>query len=103
MSKQTKQPDEIESWIQQVAYAHSDSKSTKDQYRNVMKKYSEFTGMTAEQIIKDYEKNEKLNISERTLKRKHSKKNPTIYNKTKKRRTTAGINKNNGWSDNELL
>ena len=74
MSKQTKQPDEIEAWIQQVAYAHSDSKSTKDQYRNVMKKYSDSKGMSAEQIIQDYEKNEKLNISERTIKRKHSKK-----------------------------
>jgi len=68
------QPNQIEVWLNSVAYGHSQSKATRDLYKSVWRRFSKFADMTAEETIKDYEKAEKKHIPERTIKRKHSQK-----------------------------
>lgn len=66
-------PNEIDLWLNSVAYEHSQSKATHEQYKRVFNEYTNTIGMTPKQIITDYENADRNNISERTIKRKHAK------------------------------
>jgi integrase len=57
----------IETWLSQVAYSHSQSKSTEHSYRNIMAEYCKFQNTTPEKILAEYE-----TIEEKIFKHKHT-------------------------------
>ncbi len=59
--------DVVANWLKSVAYSHSQSKATEDQYKRVWEQFSGFIGRTAEEIIADYEASD-----DRTFKRKYA-------------------------------
>jgi site-specific recombinase XerC len=59
--------DPVEDWLNSVAYSHSQSKATEVQYKRVWERFSTDIGMTAEEIIKDYERS-----NDRNVMRKHA-------------------------------
>jgi len=58
----------IETWLNNVAYSHSQSKNTEISYRHGLRKFLNFIGKTPEQILEDYE-----NTTDREFKRKYAK------------------------------
>lgn len=48
--------DPVESWIDSVAYSHSESKSTEDVYKRSLERFCQFIGKTPKQILEEYEK-----------------------------------------------
>ncbi len=60
-------PNPIETWLSEVAYSHSNSNGTRIAYKKAMEMYCEFTGLTPEQILSDYE-----NMDEKRFKHKHT-------------------------------
>lgn len=56
-----------DAWINQVAYSHSDSKSTEYGYKKSLGEFCEYIHMTPEQILAEYETSD-----ERKFKRKHT-------------------------------
>lgn len=50
-----KQFDPLESWLNNVAYSHSDSKSTRINYKYNMERFCAFIDKTPKEIVKDYE------------------------------------------------
>ena len=59
--------DPVEDWLNSVAYSHSQSKATEDQYKRVWERFSNDIEMTAEEIIDDYERS-----NDRNVMRKHA-------------------------------
>jgi site-specific recombinase XerD len=59
--------DPVGAWLTLVSYSHSQSKSTEEQYKRVWGRFSHSTGMTAEQILADYE-----NLGETIARKKHA-------------------------------
>lgn len=59
--------DVISNWLNSVAYSHSQSKATEEQYKRVWERFSRFLGKTAEEIITEYDA-----IDDRTFKRKYA-------------------------------
>jgi integrase len=57
----------VDAWIDNVAYAHSKSESTANQYRRNMAKFCSFIGKTPTQILGDYER-----LSDREFRRKYA-------------------------------
>ena len=64
----------IDFWLKAVSYSHSRSKGTEVTYRLKINRYCDFIGQTPEQIVNDYERAEKGEISERTVMRQHNQK-----------------------------
>ena len=64
----------IQIWLNSVAYSHSQSKATEEQYKKVIRKYTKFIKQTPEQIIQEYENTEQNHTPERTIMRKNSQK-----------------------------
>jgi site-specific recombinase XerD len=60
----------VDIWLSQMSFSHSNSEKTKRNYRYYFKKFEEFAGAKAEQIIADYEK-----LDDKQFKRKYT---PTI-------------------------
>jgi integrase len=54
--------DPVEDWLNSVAYSHSQSKATEDQYKRVWERFSTDIGMTAQEIIADYERSDDRNV-----------------------------------------
>jgi integrase len=50
-----KQLDPVAKWLNSVAYSHSQSKATEDQYKRVWEQFSSFIEMSGKEIIADYE------------------------------------------------
>jgi site-specific recombinase XerD len=61
------QHDPVGTWLTLVSYSHSQSKSTEEQYKRVWGRFSQSTGMTAKQILADYE-----NLGETIARKKHA-------------------------------
>ena len=61
------QNDVVANWLSSVAYSHSQSKATEEQYKRVWERFSGFTGVTASQILAEYERSD-----DRTFKRKYA-------------------------------
>jgi site-specific recombinase XerD len=61
------QHDPVGTWLTLVSYSHSQSKSTEEQYKRVWGRFSHSTGMTAKQILADYE-----NLGETIARKKHA-------------------------------
>jgi len=59
--------DVVEAWIDNVAYAHSKSESTANQYKRNMTKFCSFVDKTPTQILDDYE-----SLSDREFRRKYA-------------------------------
>jgi integrase len=59
--------DPVEDWLNSVAYSHSQSKATEDQYKRVWERFSNDINMTPEEIIADYERS-----NDRKVMRKHA-------------------------------
>lgn len=59
--------DVVSNWLNSVAYSHSQSKATEEQYKRVWERFSRFLGKTAEQIITEYDASD-----DRTFKRKYA-------------------------------
>jgi len=59
--------DPVQSWLDNVAYSHSGSKSTEENYRYQIKIFCEFIGRTAAEILEDYEKS-----NDREFRRKYA-------------------------------
>ena len=57
----------VEDWLNSVAYSHSQSKATEDQYKRVWERFSNDINMTPEEIIADYERS-----NDRKVMRKHA-------------------------------
>jgi integrase len=57
----------VDAWIDNVAYAHSKSESTANQYRRNMAKFCSFISKTPTQILGDYEK-----LRDREFRRKYA-------------------------------
>jgi len=57
----------VEDWLNSVAYSHSQSKATEDQYKRVWERFSTDIGMGAHEIIADYERS-----NDRNVMRKHA-------------------------------
>lgn len=57
----------VEDWLNSVAYSHSQSKATEVQYKRVWERFSSSIGMTAEEIVADYER-----CNDRNVMRKHA-------------------------------
>jgi integrase len=57
----------VEDWLNSVAYSHSQSKATEDQYKRVWERFSTDIGMTATEIVADYESS-----NDRNVMRKHA-------------------------------
>jgi len=58
----------IETWLNNVAYSHSQSKNTEISYKQGLNKFLNFIGKTPEQILEEYE-----NTTDREFKRKYAK------------------------------
>ena len=43
----------VEDWLNSVAYSHSQSKATEDQYKRVWERFSKDVGMNAAKIVAD--------------------------------------------------
>jgi integrase len=54
-------------WLNSVSYSHSQSKATEVQYKRVWFEFSSFIGLSAEEVIADYEESD-----DRTFKRKYA-------------------------------
>ena len=59
----------VEDWLNSVAYSHSQSKATEDQYKRVWIRFTTSIGMTTTEIIADYE-----NSRDREVMRRHARK-----------------------------
>jgi len=59
--------DPVEDWLNSVAYSHSQSRATEDQYKRVWERFSTNIRMTAQEIIADYERS-----NDRNVMRKHA-------------------------------
>jgi site-specific recombinase XerC len=59
--------DVVGDWLGNVAYEHSQSKATEEQYKRVWGRFSRSIGMTAEQILADYQ-----NLGETTARKKYA-------------------------------
>lgn len=59
--------DPVQSWLDNVAYSHSGSKSTEENYRYQIKIFCEFIGTTAAEILEDYEES-----NDREFRRKYA-------------------------------
>jgi integrase len=57
----------VEDWLNSVAYSHSQSKATEDQYKRVWERFSTDIEMTAEAIVADYESS-----NDRSVMRRHA-------------------------------
>ena len=57
----------VEDWLYSVAYSHSQSKATEVQYKRVWERFSAYVGMTAAEIVLDYERS-----NDRNVMRKHA-------------------------------
>lgn len=57
----------VEDWLYSVAYSHSQSKATEDQYKRVWERFSADIGLTADEIVSDYECS-----NDRTVMRRHA-------------------------------
>lgn len=57
----------VEAWLDNVAYSHSKSESTRVQYRRHLNRFCRFIGKTAEQILDEYE-----GMSDREFRRKYA-------------------------------
>lgn len=66
-TKSLNQFDPVEIWINSVSYSHSQSKATEEQYKRVWGRFSQYIGMTANQILADYE-----SLGETATRRKHA-------------------------------
>jgi integrase len=62
-----KELDPVAKWLNSVAYSHSQSKATEDQYKRVWEQFSGFIEMSGKEIIADYEASE-----DRNFKRKYA-------------------------------
>jgi integrase len=54
--------DLVEDWLNSVAYSHSQSKATEVQYKRVWERFSSSIGMTAKEIVADYERSNDRNV-----------------------------------------
>lgn len=54
--------DPVDNWLDSVAYSHSQSKATEDQYKRVWERFSTDIRMTSEEIIEDYECSDDRNV-----------------------------------------
>lgn len=61
------QHDPVGTWLTLVSYSHSQSKSTEEQYKRVWGRFSRSVGMTAKQVLADYE-----NLGETIARKKHA-------------------------------
>jgi len=59
--------DPVEAWLDNVAYSHSGSKSTEQNYRHQIKIFCEFIGSTPSEILEDYEES-----NDREFRRKYA-------------------------------
>jgi site-specific recombinase XerC len=59
-----KQLDFVSNWLNSVAYSHSQSKATEEQYKRVWSRFSSFINKSANQILADYDASD-----DRTFKR----------------------------------
>ena len=59
--------DLVDNWLNSVSYSHSQSKATDEQYKRVWDQFSSFIGLTAKEIVHDYE-----NSDDRTFRRKYA-------------------------------
>ena len=59
--------DLVRVWLNSVAYSHSQSEATKINYKRVWGQYSAYIGMSAKEIVGDYE-----GANDRTIMRKHA-------------------------------
>jgi len=59
--------DVVGDWLSNVAYEHSQSKATEEQYKRVWGRFSRSIGMAAEQILADYQ-----SLGETTARKKHA-------------------------------
>ena len=57
----------VEDWLNSVAYSHSQSKATELQYKRVWERFSNDIGMTASEVVADYE-----GSNDRNVMRKHA-------------------------------
>jgi site-specific recombinase XerC len=57
----------VEEWLYSVAYSHSQSQATEDQYKRVWARFSGYVGLTAEEIVLDYDRS-----NDRNVMRKHA-------------------------------
>jgi integrase len=62
-----KELDPVAKWLNSVAYSHSQSKATENQYKRVWEQFSGFIEMSGKEIIADYEASE-----DRIFKRKYA-------------------------------
>ena len=53
--KPLNQFDAVGDWLYNVAYSHSQSKATEEQYKRVWRRFTSCLGETAEQILVEYE------------------------------------------------
>jgi hypothetical protein len=47
--------DLVSNWLSSVAYSHSQSSATEEQYKRVWERFEGFFGTSAEEIVADYE------------------------------------------------
>jgi len=59
--------DAVGDWLYNVAYSHSQSKATEEQYKRVWRRFTSYLGKTAEQILAEYEASD-----DRTFRRKYA-------------------------------
>jgi site-specific recombinase XerD len=59
--------DAVSNWLNSVSYSHSQSKATEEQYKRVWKRFTNYVGKTAEQILAEYEASD-----DRTFRRKYA-------------------------------
>ena len=55
----------VEDWLNSVAYSHSQSKATEDQYKRVWERFSGDIGLTADEIVSDYERSNDRDVMRR--------------------------------------
>lgn len=56
--KRMNQLDIVGTWLKSVAYSHSQSKATDEQYKRVWSRFSSYIGKTAEEILVDYKESD---------------------------------------------
>jgi len=58
----------VSNWLNSVAYSHSQSRATEEQYKRVWEHFSNYIGKTAKEIITDYETSDKRTLIQKASK-----------------------------------
>jgi integrase len=80
----------VEMWLDSVSYSHSNSPCTRRNYGRIFQQFCKDTQTDAQKILADYEQSEANQMSERTLKRKHSQNIQLWVNQLRKKGFAVG-------------